>query len=86
VILDRADPWMVWNSLKEEEAFKLTNQQHSRFLSKFHQLKNLINRNQKTHIKIYIRCKKDMIQKWEEKKLPFDYLNKLKKHVTFYEG
>jgi hypothetical protein len=86
VILDRADPWMVWNSLKEEEAFKLTNQQHSRFLSKFHQLKNLINRNQKTNIKIYIRCKKEMIQKWEERKLPFDYLNKLKKHVTFYEG
>jgi hypothetical protein len=86
VLIDRADPWMVWNTLKEEEAFRLTNQQHTHFLSKFFQLKNLVSNKKRSKVSIYIRCKQDMVADWQQKSFPYDYLNRLKKHVTFYVG
>src|SRR5690606_22733201 len=32
VMVERYDPWTLWNNVKREESFRLTNQQHFRFL------------------------------------------------------
>jgi hypothetical protein len=86
VINGRQDPWVVWNAIKQDEGFKLTNRQHFRFLSKFYQLKNLCDTNTHCKIRIHIRCKKDMLNKWHTKKFKYEFLNRLLPSVDFYEG
>jgi hypothetical protein len=57
------DPWIVWNSIKDEDVFKLKRKQNSQILNKIFQLDNLLNRKLKSFpekqiaIKIYIRKK-----------------------------
>jgi hypothetical protein len=60
ILRDNVDPWVIWNSIKEQDIFQLKKNQNSQFLNKIYQLDNLISRknkkfNQKTKIKIYIR-------------------------------
>jgi phosphatidate phosphatase APP1 len=86
VMVGRYDPWTIWNNIKKEEAFKLTNQQHFRFLSKFYQLKNMSDVTPPSKIKIYIRTKAGLKEKLENRVFPLDFANQLHKLVTYYEG
>jgi hypothetical protein len=86
VMNDRQDPWVVWNALKEDEGFKLTNRQHFRFLSKFYQLKNLCDQSKYCQVKIHIRCKEDMLPYWRSKSFKYGFLNKILPQVDFYPG
>lgn len=86
VIQGRQDPWVVWNSVKKDEGFKLTNRQHFKFLSKFYQLKNLVDVSPKCHVRIHIRCRPDMIKRWKEKSFKYEFLNRLLPMVDFYQG
>ncbi len=86
VLVGRYDPWTIWNNIKKEESFKLTNQQHFRFLSKFYQLKNMSDVHPPGKIKIYIRVKAGMKDKLENRVFPLDFANQLHKLVTYYEG
>jgi hypothetical protein len=86
VIVGRQDPWVVWNSVKKDEGFKLTNRQHFRFLSKFYQLKNLTDTVGNCDLKIHIRCRPEMVQRWKEKKFKYEFLNRLLPQVDFYQG
>lgn len=86
VMVGRYDPWTIWNNIKKEEAFKLTNQQHFRFLSKFYQLKNMSDVHPPGKIKIYIRTKAGMKDKLENRVFPLDFANQLHNLVTYYEG
>lgn len=55
------DPWIIWNSIKDEDIFQLKRKQNSQLLNKIFQLNNLVNRKyknsvaKKVAIKIYIR-------------------------------
>ena len=57
------DPWIIWNSIKDESIFQLKRKQNSQLLNKIFQLNNLLNRKYKNNsgkkvlIKIYIRKK-----------------------------
>jgi hypothetical protein len=86
VITGRQDPWVVWNAVKQDEGFKLTNRQHFRFLSKFYQLKNMCDPNRPCHVKIHIRCRTEMLEKWRSKQFKYEFLNRLLPQVDFYEG
>jgi len=86
ILVGRYDPWTIWNLIKKEESFKLTNQQHFRFLSKFYQLKNMSDAHPKGKLQIYIRCKPHMLEQLEKRTFNMDFANNLKHHVHYYIG
>ncbi len=86
VLIGRYDPWTLWNTIKREESFRLTNQQHFRFLSKFYQLKNMSDAHPKGKLKIYIRCKQKMLQNLETRVFKLDFANQMKHLVHYYVG
>lgn len=86
VLSSRQDPWVVWNALKKDEGFRLNGRQHFRFLSKFYQLKNLTDSAGPCDVKIHIRCRKEMLEKWKHKRFKYEFLNRLLPMVDFYEG
>lgn len=86
VLVGRYDPWTLWNNIKREESFKLTNQQHFRFLSKFYQLKNMSDAHPKKNLKIYIRCKDHMLERLQTRTFKLDFANQLKHLVHYYVG
>jgi hypothetical protein len=61
ILTKKVDPWSIWNSIREEDIFKLKRKQNSQLLNKIFQLNNLITRKKKQNpeknmmIKIYIR-------------------------------
>lgn len=86
MLVGRYDPWTLWNQVKQEESFKLTNQQHFRFLSKFYQLKNMSDAHPRGKLKIYIRCKSNMLESLQARTFNLDFANNLKHLVTYYIG
>jgi hypothetical protein len=86
VLVGRYDPWTLWNLIKREESFKLTNQQHFRFLSKFYQLKNMSDAHPRGKLKIFIRCKPHMLEGLENRVFKLDFANNLKHLVQYYVG
>lgn len=86
VLVGRYDPWTLWNQVKKEESFKLTNQQHFRFLSKFYQLKNMSDGKSDVKVKIYIRGKEHMMQNLNSRTFKLDFANQLHSLVTYYQG
>jgi phosphatidate phosphatase APP1 len=86
VLVGRYDPWTLWNQVKKEESFKLTNQQHFRFLSKFYQLKNMSEKKTNAKVQIYIRGKENMMQNLRERSFKLDFANQLHSLVTYYQG
>jgi hypothetical protein len=61
ILREDVDPWVIWNSIKEQDIFQLKKKQNSQFLNKIYQLDNMLTRkrkeknSKKTAIKIYIR-------------------------------
>jgi phosphatidate phosphatase APP1 len=86
VLIERYDPWTIWNLIKKEESFLLTNQQHFHFLSKLYQLKNMSDGHSRGKLKIFIRCKEPMLQQLNSRVFNLEFANKLKHLVTYYVG
>lgn len=86
IIVGKYDPWMVWNSVKTQEAFKLNNQQNVGFLTKLNQLKHLSLSHKNPQLKIYIRCKQHMLENLENQTFKLEYANHLKHLVEYYVG
>jgi phosphatidate phosphatase APP1 len=86
ILIGRYDPWTIWNQVKKEESFKLTNQQHFRFLSKFYQLKNMSEGHEMKRLRIFIRGKEHMLVELRERKFKLDFANQLHHLVTYYLG
>lgn len=63
ILTMQIDPWIIWNSIKSDNVFKLKRKQNSQLLNKIFQLDNLLARRKKDktknkmQIKIYIRKK-----------------------------
>lgn len=86
ILVGRYDPWMLWNAIKKEESFRLTNKQHFRFLSKFYQLKNMTTSSNRGKLKIYIRCRAEHLEYLENRVFKLDFANQLKHLVHYYVG
>jgi phosphatidate phosphatase APP1 len=84
VLRGDADPWQVWNSLKQKEGFKLTTKQQSRFLTKFYRLSNLAKEKRPKDISIHIRCNQEMREQIENKTFSVDFLNQFKSLISYY--
>jgi len=90
ILREDIDPWVVWNSIKEQDLFQLKKKQNSQFLNKIYQLDNLITRrrkdkkNKRPVIKIYIRkrFKTDVLTPPEV----FEKQKKLLDLVEMYDG
>lgn len=90
ILRDDIDPWVVWNSIKEQDLFQLKKKQNSQFLNKIYQLDNLLTRrrknktHKKTAIKIYIRkrFKNDVLTPPEI----FEKQKKLLDLIEMYDG
>jgi hypothetical protein len=84
---DRHDPWDVWNRLRQDASFKLTNRQNSHFLAKIYQLQNHLQSYKQEHnttpeLTIYIRKKEE----GDKLKLPAKLINNYKHHLHPYMG
>jgi hypothetical protein len=80
ILLDNAEPRMIWNEVKEIDIFKLNRKQDSLFLNKLYQICSM-RKDRRPNISIYIRRKGD------EKIL--DIPKKFNKHenlITVYSG
>jgi phosphatidate phosphatase APP1 len=86
VLVGGHDPWTIWNLIKREESFRLTNQQHFRFLSKFYQLKNLSDAHPRSKIQIFIRCRSHMLEHLQNRTFNLEFANHLKHLVHYYVG
>lgn len=86
ILVGRYDPWTIWNLIKKEESFRLTNQQHFRFLSKFYQLKNMSDAHPRGKLQIYIRCKPHMLEHLQTRSFNMEFADNLKHLVHYYVG
>lgn len=84
ILIDKSDPWSIWNKIKKEKAFKLTGKQNAQFLSKFYQLGELIKQNPDLDMKIYIRCIETNIEAVKKKKYNFNFIEENKNRVEYY--
>lgn len=89
ILRDNLDPWHIWNAVKKQAQFKLTNKQDSELLNKMYQLKTLISERKKrfltkhqTNIKIYIRRASDE----NDINIPLDFLSTEKSLIQLYDG
>lgn len=87
ILVDKMDPWKVWNSVKKLNSFKLTTKQNTNFLSKLYQLSSMIKRsNTKPKIEIQIRCPDKLIEEIKKRDFKLSFLNDNAKHVTYYQA
>jgi len=84
ILIDKADPWSIWNKIKKEKIFKLTSKQNAQFLSKFYQLGELIKNVESIDMTIYIRCTHDNIDHVKKKKFNMSFIEKNKESVEYY--
>jgi hypothetical protein len=85
ILLDNQDPWKIWNTIREEEEFKLNNKQNVRFLNKFYQLSTNAKKEKLQNLKIYIRSK-DQIEQYQSRNFKFPFLNKNTSLVEYYQA
>jgi phosphatidate phosphatase APP1 len=86
ILSERYDPWTLWNQIKQEESFRLTNHQHVKFLSKFYQLKNMSDAHPTPKVQIHIRCRPPMLENLKKRIFKLDFANKLHHLVNYYIG
>jgi phosphoserine phosphatase len=84
VLVDRTDPWALWNKIKKDKSFKLTSKQDSQFLSKFYQLSELSKKNPNIDMKIYIRSNKDIFEKAKNQSFKLKFIEKNKSVINHY--
>jgi hypothetical protein len=91
ILTEESDPWRLWNTVKEQESFKLSSKQNSQLLNKMYQFKSLIKNNKdsfadnedsKTSVKIYIR----KIADENDVKVPIPILKDKIDLIELYKG
>lgn len=84
IIINKADPWNIWNQIKRESPFSFTTKQNFQFLSKFYQLGEMAKANNTSSVKIYIRCTDENIDILREQNFKFKFLQDQKALVDYY--
>ena len=86
VLIDRHDPWQVWNIVKAEKSFELTTKQNFHFLSKFYKLGEMSRASRVKKLNIHIRCTKENLEVTKNKTHPFEFIQAKKSLVEYYIG
>lgn len=84
ILVDRTDPWALWNKIKKEKAFKLTSKQNSQFLSKFYRLSELTKHTEIVNVNIHIRCNSSIIERAKSQSFNLNLVEKNKSIVEYY--
>lgn len=78
-------PWQLWDSIKTDHRFLLTEKQSTHFLTSFNYIKELSKKSD-PDIKIHIRATKSNLKKLENVSFNHSSINELKHHLRFYVG
>lgn len=84
ILVDKEDSWQVWNSLKDNNVFKLTHRQHSLFLSKLYGLSEQAKHVENFVFEIKIRCNKEIYENAKSKRYNIPFIDKNLNIVDFY--
>ena len=84
ILKDKEDSWVVWNSLKDNNVFKLTHRQHSLFLSKLYGLSEQAKNIDSFNFQIKIRCTKEIYESCKAKRYSLRFIDKNIDLVDFY--
>ncbi|MCT4640882.1 MAG: hypothetical protein N4A33_01205 [Bacteriovoracaceae bacterium] len=84
IIKDKEDPWLIWNKIKHNKVFQLTNKQHTLFLSKLYQISEEAKRKPQIDFSIHIRCTKSILEATKNKRYDIDYIDKNLNLINFY--
>ncbi|MBC76816.1 MAG: hypothetical protein CME64_12450 [Halobacteriovoraceae bacterium] len=86
ILVDRQDPWQVWNRVKTEKSFKLTTKQNFHFLSKFYRLGEMSRSGNIKELNIHIRCTQENLEDTKNRTHAFDFIQSQKPLVKYYIG
>lgn len=86
VLVDKLDPWSIWNQIKKEKAFRLTTKQNFHFLGKFYQLGEKAKVKEKIKLNIQIRCNQEIYKKCQEQHFKLKFLEKNRDLIHYYIG
>lgn len=84
IIIEKRDPWQVWNSIKKHDAFKLSTKQSFVFLQRLNKISNTAKTKKNMKLSIHIRCKKESYEEIRKKVLYPHFFEEQKKHINFY--
>jgi alpha-L-arabinofuranosidase len=82
LLSDEMDPWQVWQKVRKQHAFRLTNRQNSQFLNKIYQLQDMVKQFRPERPKVHIHIRKKSDLKPVSINLPF--LQKHHEQVKYY--
>jgi phosphatidate phosphatase APP1 len=86
LLVDRADPWKIWKSIKNDRAFNLNSKQDSFFLTKFYRLAELSKKEEIDSFNIYIRATSKNIEKLKKTVYKNQFINNGAGQVNYYIG
>jgi phosphatidate phosphatase APP1 len=84
VLVEKIDPWKVWNAIKREKIFQFTTKQSTQFLTKFYKLGELAKRSSQIKVHIYIRTNKKIQHKIKNKSYKHSFVQNRKETVEYY--
>lgn len=86
LIVDRADPWKIWKSIKNDRVFSLNSKQDSYFLTKFYRLAELSKGQSISKFDIYIRATEKNIESLKVTQYKNKFINKGFGKINYYIG
>ncbi len=84
LIKDKADPWALWKSIKNNKIFSLNNKQDSYFLTKFYRLSEMSRKVEDIDLEIYIRATTDNIDRLRSSSFTNRYVDLGKANIHYY--
>jgi hypothetical protein len=84
LLVDKTDPWKLWDSLKNHRIFNLNSKQDSYFLTKFYRLSELSKSHAPIKLEIYIRAIEGNIEELKHKKFTNKYIVDMASDVNYY--
>lgn len=84
ILVEKRDPWQVWNYLRKHKAFKLSTKQNFTFLQRLNKLSSLARKKASVKMAINIRCRQENFEKIKQTTLEPHFFEKQKQFVNFY--
>lgn len=84
ILIEKRDPWQVWNHLKSHHAFKLTTRQSFIFLQRLSKLSHQAKQKENMKLEIHIRCRENSFEEIKNRPLDPTFFEDQKKKINFY--
>lgn len=85
ILVEKRDPWQVWNHIRKLESFKLTIKQNFTFLQRLNKLASVAKKKDHIKMTIYIRCNSQaMLENIQKTSIEPEFFEAQKQFVNFY--